>query len=155
MKLDGMDKVLLSIAISLFTFTSCQNVKQIDPILKPYYEKCIATFKSNGIKVKNQPTIVKFVERLDGTGIAGLARGMNIDTFCYVWISPTFLEHDYNQRMWIMYHELAHDLFNIEHQESGMMGTRVPSRLYNKQFQEDLDGLIKLIKDEQRKSKFN
>ena len=141
----------LVIYVTLFAFAlqGCggQN-KSIDPFLNTYYDKAVKELRKGGIVIKKQPTLIKFVERLEGTRIMGVARGMFNDEGIYIWISPAFLELDERQRLWVMLHELSHDAFNIKHQKSGIMGTHTPSYIGPATLKKNIEELIELIKDE-------
>jgi hypothetical protein len=142
-------RLVTYVILFAFALQGCggQN-KSIDPFLDTYYNKAVKELRKGGIHIKKQPTLIKFAERLDGTRIMGIARGMFNDEGIYIWISPAFLELSENQRLWVMLHELSHDAFNIKHQKSGIMGTHTPSYIGPATLKKNIEQLIELIKDE-------
>ncbi|WP_142783807.1 hypothetical protein [Changchengzhania lutea] len=51
------------------------------------------------------------------------------------------------KRLWIMYHELTHDLFNVEHGHGGpMMDPSLPSELTKENFLKSKQTLINYLK---------
>lgn len=107
---------ILAVFTILISLHSQNSNKSIDPILKEYVDDFFITLQENEIYFnKKQPVLIKFVEGLDNTKILGIARGMYNDDAIYIWITPRFLELSEADRYWVMYHELCHDLFNLEH----------------------------------------
>lgn len=84
-----------------------------------YMEKFYRDLELYGQRpVKPKTCIIKFSEldKIKGaTEINGISYGYNNDDLVEIYINPTFWKQASKaQRYWLMYHELAHDLLNVD-----------------------------------------
>jgi len=76
---------------------------------------------------KEQTVDVRF-NKLLGNGVAGAAYGMSHDEYTMVFINPLVWKYlNGDQKRWLVYHELAHDIFNMRHFSSPIMHPKTPS----------------------------
>jgi len=78
----------------------------------------LEALEKHGIKFNDQNFIVVFDADIMRTKLVGQARGMHNDKLVYVQINPKLwgvLTH--KQKTHLIFHELSHDIFNIEHTE--------------------------------------
>ena len=63
-------------------------------------------------------------------GVAGMANGMGNDDAVFIWISkPIWNKLTKNQREWLIWHELAHDTYDIQHGEALIMSRSIPGEV--------------------------
>lgn len=84
-----------------------------------YVDKFYRDLEVYGIRpTKPQTCIIKFskVDEIKGaTEINGISYGYKNDNIVEIYINPTFWKQASKaQRYWLMYHELSHDLLNLE-----------------------------------------
>ena len=84
-----------------------------------YVDKFYRDLELYGIRpVKPKTSIIKFseIDKIKGaTDINGISYGYNNNDLVEIYINPTFWKQASKaQRYWLMYHELSHDLLNIE-----------------------------------------
>ena len=86
--------------------------------LRPYLFMYLETLEKHDIKLKKQNFILVFDADIMRTPLLGQARGMFNDDLVYVKINPRSWSSLTNkQRKHLIFHELSHDIFNIEHTE--------------------------------------
>lgn len=86
--------------------------------LKPYLFMYLESLEKHDIKIKKQNFILVFDADIMRTPLLGQARGMFNDDLVYVKINPSSWSNLTNkQRKHLIFHELSHDIFNIEHTE--------------------------------------
>lgn len=96
---------------SKFTYTCSED-------LKPYVFMYLEALEKHGIKFNDQNFIVVFDADIMRTPLVGQARGMHNDELVYVQINPKLWSVLTNkQKKHLIFHELSHDIFNIEHTE--------------------------------------
>ena len=64
----------------------------------------------------------------------GIAVGMNDDTKIKIFLNYTYWKNlSYQEKKWVLYHELLHDCYNIEHSASisDIMYTSLPTHIEN------------------------
>ena len=84
--------------------------------LQPYVSEVLTTLSFHDIEFKKQSFIVVFDADIIRTPLAGQAKGMDNDNLVYVLINPVIWANlSVKERRHVMFHELAHDLFNTEH----------------------------------------
>ena len=98
--------------------------------------------KLNGIKLQNNVIDVKF-ESLDDNTI-GLSYAMNNDTLIKIRIDPQAWSESSTPKKWyLLYHELGHDVLNLEHGNGGKMMFNFADRGYSwSEFWEDKNYMI-------------
>ena len=84
-----------------------------------YMDKFYRDLEIYGLRPQKPKTcIIKFseIDKIKGaTDINGVSFGHNNDGLVEIYINPTFWQQASKaQRYWLMYHELAHDLLNVE-----------------------------------------
>ena len=86
--------------------------------LRPYLFMYLETLEKHNIKLKKQNFILVFDADIMRTPLLGQARGMFNDDLVYVKINPRVWSDLTNkQKIHLIFHELSHDIFNIEHTE--------------------------------------
>ena len=84
--------------------------------LQPYVREVLTTLKFHNIEFKKQSFIVVFDADIIRTPLAGQAMGMDNDDLVYVLINPVIWSKlTVKERRHVIFHELAHDIFNTEH----------------------------------------
>lgn len=95
----------------------------IDPRLRPYYIEVAQRLNLEGINPNRQQAISITVGTLP-EGVLGIAMGMFVDNVVTVIISDAYwYKLSESQRRALLWHELAHDLFNVEHGSVEIMST--------------------------------
>ena len=84
--------------------------------LQPYVKEVLTTLDYHDIEFKKQSFIVVFDADIMRTDTIGMAKGMDNDNLVYVIVNPILWgKLTVKQRRHLMFHELAHDIFNTEH----------------------------------------
>ena len=84
--------------------------------LQPYVKEVLTTLEIHDIQFKKQSFIVVFDADIMRTDTIGMAKGMDNDNLVYVIVNPILWgKLTVKQRRHLMFHELAHDIFNTEH----------------------------------------
>ena len=84
-----------------------------------YQKKSIYTLNALNLPDVNN-VILKFRELEQGT--IAFAKGMNDDSKVEIYVNPNkWKSYSPAKRLFIIYHELGHDIFNFEHGEGGKM----------------------------------
>jgi hypothetical protein len=130
----------------------------INQTLKPYVFEYLAVLEENNIKFKNQSFIVMFDVDMNRSSYAGQARGMFNDNLVFVAINPkAFFSMSEKERMILIFHELSHDVFKIEHTpDIKLMRPKMmsPIEAHELDFDEEvkiLMGYIKIKRDGKQK----
>ena len=99
------------------------------------------------IPVPNINSLKATFEPLEGNTIA-LAYGMNLDDKIVIKVDPTKWQKASVQKKWyILYHELGHDVLNLDHGEAGKMMFNFAEREYTwEEFFEDKEYMFKSYK---------
>ena len=85
--------------------------------------------KKDGITIKHQKIRIIF-EELEGITIA-IAYAMNLDNEIFIKVDPSNWQHASIEKKWyIIYHELGHDILNLEHGQGGKMMFNFADREY-------------------------
>ena len=99
-----------------------------DTELRQYTIEFLTKLDEYNVKYdKNQKIIVRF-NKLLGRGVAGAAYGMFHKEYTTVFINPQIwklLNND--QKRWLVFHELSHDMFDMRHHMSDIMHPTTPS----------------------------
>jgi hypothetical protein len=78
--------------------------------------------------------------------VAGMANGMHNDDIVFIWVNyDAWRQMDKSQRAWLIWHELAHDVYNVRHNETDIMSGSVPMRVTPGQLEAAKEKLITLI----------
>ena len=119
--------------------------------IKPYVVEYLNTLEANSIDYKKQNLVVMFDIGLISQDAAGIAYGMFNDSFVFIGVCPrSWQQLNHDQKKWLIWHELSHDLFNIEHTDNvEVMRPVMIDQLYLNSLDKDkiYKDLIKHIKD--------
>ena len=114
-------RILKTLLIAML-FVNCAT--PIEPVytynvnkeLQPYVKEVLKSLEFHDIEFKKQSFVVVFDADLIRTPIAGRALGMDNDDLVYVIINPLMWgKLTVKERRHVIFHELSHDIFNIEH----------------------------------------
>lgn len=150
----------LLIALLLMSCTNQDNQAQ-DPVrvltyecsraLQPYVFQYLATLEKYDIKFKKQSFIVVFDGDIMRSNIVGQAKGMFNDDLVYVKVDPrAWGKLTPKQRKHLIFHELSHDIFNVEHTmkiELMRPSMPSPSESFVMDIDKEIDILMKYIKN--------
>ena len=120
------------------------NQYQISDMIAFFMLDC----KSKGININQDQTITSVFESL-GTNVVARAIDMNDDNSITIKVDPTqWSESNRIQRWYIIYHELGHDVFNLNHGNGGkMMFNFSPGLDYTwDEFYEDKEFMLSIFK---------
>ena len=118
----------------------------VDRELQPYLMEFDRVMHNAGIDVKyGSLVVIKFLPMRDG--LLGVAWGMNHDV-TVIHINPVlWATMSHQDKRMVMFHELAHDVFNLKHWSTLIMNPVKP-QLTDKAFVDNaINLLIKHIKD--------
>lgn len=122
------DRILKYTIIIALLITALSNAQyRVDPRLEPYVKDFFKLLDSNNIQYNDSIMLIQVSQPLKGTEYLGIAKGMNNDDFINISISPKFFRLSRYARLWVMYHELSHDIFNLRHGSIELMSKRAPS----------------------------
>ena len=118
---------------------------------RPYVLEFIQEMDANGIKIPTQQrwTIEEDL-LLYNAGLMGIAVGMNDDRQVNIRLSPRLRWSNENAVRFTIWHELAHDVFNIEHGEGYLM-KRSSSKDDGIMFQRAKEEFIRIMRYKQIK----
>lgn len=114
--------------LALLILTSCTKevepvLESVHPYLRPYYNE----FKELTGHVNTSEVIVMEFSRLMPQGVLGVAVGMNAEGTILVKINANYWSKlTDNQKWYLVMHELAHDILNLEHGDIILMETPMP-----------------------------
>ena len=102
--------------------------------------------KLNGIKINDNQNIDATFQSIDGITL-GLAYEMNNDAKIKIIIDPILWRNSSIQKKWyILYHELGHDVLNLEHGQGGKMMFNFADREYTwAEFFNDKKNMFKYV----------
>lgn len=129
------------------------NTFFVDNTLIPYVVKFERELNKRGVEINwdYQDIRIMFfnIKRLD---ILGIADGMNHNTDIAIRININMWNSlSTNQKLWVMWHELAHDLFNYKHYDLELMMTSVPEHITVSDLNRVINELAKDLLDNQNK----
>ena len=104
------------------------NIQLIHPQLESYVINYVNTLEDAGVDVywAKDLTTIDFSFTMPVTTL-GWALGMNVDNVTHIEINAYSFEYlSYSQREFLLFHELSHDLFNLEHFSTLLMYTPMP-----------------------------
>tara|TARA_R110000803_G_scaffold175969_1_gene238530 strand:- start:6 stop:482 length:477 start_codon:yes stop_codon:yes gene_type:complete len=155
----------IKIALIVLLFINCSKPVEIietsEPVytyelskeLQPYVFDYINTLDKFGIKFKKQSFIVVFDADIMGTPLVGEAKGMFNNDLVYVKINPKLWNQlTVKQKRHLIFHELSHDVFNIEHTEDiELMKPSMPSpaESFKMNIEQEIINLMMYIRNEQ------
>ena len=118
----------------------------IDPRLRPYYVEVAQKLNLEGINPARQQMVSVTIGTLP-EGILGIAMGMFVDNVVNVIISDAYwYKLSEAQRRALLWHELAHDLFNVKHGSVEIMSTSM-AKINTDNIEVMIDELINYIKN--------
>ena len=100
-----------------------------DPELRQYTIEFLTALDEYDIDYdRSIPVAVRF-SKVMAMGVAGAAMGMMKDDETNVVVNQkTWKYLNEDQRRWLVYHELAHDMFNLRHWSTPIMHPQTPSK---------------------------
>lgn len=134
--------VLLVSSISLAVVCVSSSIQQKQEIgyrpkeagvnkqLEPYLIEYIKLLKDSDIKLPfgKDLLIIDFTNSLP-FNLLGVAWGMNIDNITFIQINRRYWSIlNKQQRRLLMFHELSHDIFNLEHFDIELMNNPIPDK---------------------------
>ena len=121
--------------------------------LQPYVFEYLNTLEKYDIKFKKQSFIVVFDSDIMRTPLVGQAKGMFNDDLVYVKINPKLWSYlTIKQKRHLIFHELSHDIFNIEHTEKVELmkpSMASPSKSFQMDIEKEITNLMMHIRNEQ------
>lgn len=121
-----------------------RNINQYD--IKSFINVFINDCKNNKIKIQKDMIIKANFEPLEGNIIA-LAYGLGDDSKVIIKVDPLkWKESSIEKKWYIIYHELGHDILNLNHGEAGKMMFNFADKEYSwKDFLEDKEYMFNNI----------
>ena len=154
---------ILKILLIGLLFVNCSKpVETPEPVytyelsreLQPYVFEYLETLEKFDIKFKKQSFIVVFDSDIMRTPLVGQAKGMFNDNLVYVKINPKLWSYlTVKQKRHLIFHELSHDIFNIEHTtEVELMRPQMasPAQSFAMNIEKEIINLMMHIRNEQR-----
>jgi hypothetical protein len=123
-----------------------QNEDWIQPPFEGYYKLYKTRLNKAGIELPVDYVAIRYNTNLKYTPYLGVARGMWMPTVVNVIISERWNTYPMAARMWVIFHELTHDIFNIEHGEIDLMQAGLPEWLESWDVDEAMDQLVRFLK---------
>lgn len=131
-----------TVFITLLLFiTSCTKLNNdtksyffVEAALRTEVVEYLKELEDAGIEVDygNRFIVVLSNLNIDVKGAAGIAYGMNDDRGVFVRIDvKAWGSYNKNLRRWLIWHELGHDIFNLEHEEHRGAKIMFPSMPYD------------------------
>lgn len=117
-KAENKDKIIKKLRGTIGDLTLEEiNTYDLGKMIQFFLEDC----KRSNIIVPDFDTVTATFEPL-GDGILAMAYGMNNDSQIIIKVDPTNWQNsDLVKKWYVLYHELGHDVFNLEHGEGGKM----------------------------------
>jgi hypothetical protein len=137
-------KYTIIIALLITALSNAQH--RVDKRLKPYVDEYFKILDDNNIYYNTSIMLITVSQPLKGTDYLGVALGMDNENLVYVRISPRFFELDRNSRLWVMFHELSHDIFNLRHGSIKLMHKKAYDNVTSFQLSRAKSELIKHLK---------
>jgi len=110
------------IAMVLMTLRPAIDLEFIEPKYRGYVLEYINTLEENGIRV---PAKIRWTVKEEPsfwmTRVLGRAEGMDDDRQVDVLLTPLMYRMTENEKKFIIWHELTHDIFNVRHGETILM----------------------------------
>jgi hypothetical protein len=124
------------------------DVIVINSLLGPYVKEYKALLEENGVDI---PWGKDMVRVMFGVAIPrhvlGVAWGMDIDNITFVEINyQNWLQLSHEQKRLVMFHELTHDVFNLEHFDIVLMNTPMPKNITKQKVDLWMQELIQYVK---------
>lgn len=121
---------------------------QADKELLPYIKRYLKLLEDHNIEYdKSQPFLVKFNRWANGQTL-GVAWGMFEDGYVNIHINKqTWAIMTANERLITMFHELSHDLFNLEHGSIELMKPYKPSEVTSEDLKRMTKELVKHLSE--------
>jgi hypothetical protein len=119
------------------------NVYDLEPMIKLFLKDC----KLNNIKLSSDYKITSIFEPLND-GVLALSSGIFNDEEIIIKVNPKEWRGASNSKRWyILYHELGHDVLNLQHGQGGKMMFNYTEEDYTwDEFFEDRDYMFNSMK---------
>ena len=119
----------------------------VNTMLLEYVLEYRLILTSNNIKIPWGKLVVISFDPGLGYNTLGLAFGMYVDEVTIIHINPykwKFLTNQ--QKRMVMFHELTHDVFNIEHGSMELMAPSLPKVTTKQSVDRSVEELLKVLK---------
>jgi DNA-dependent RNA polymerase auxiliary subunit epsilon len=141
----------LIIVATLFFNEPVLNEEKVlvrDTELRQYTIEFLTYLNEYDVDYDREQTVNVRFNKLLGNGVAGAAYGMEHDEYTMVFINPMIWKYlNGDQKRWLVYHELAHDMFDMRHFSSPIMHPQTPTaRKAKKDFDYNVKKLFNSIK---------
>jgi hypothetical protein len=118
----------MSVFLGYIGANGVRDLTFVNARYKPYIIEFIKEMDAEGIKIpKQQRWTIEEDMLLYNAGLNGIAVGMNDDRQVNIRLSPRLRWVDKNAVRFTIWHELAHDLYNVKHGEGLLMKTTASS----------------------------
>ena len=99
-----------------------------DPELRGYVMEFLTELEDYDVDYdKSIPVAVRF-SKVMSMGVAGAAYGMRMDDETNVVVNKRIWKHlNDDQKRWLVFHELSHDMFDITHWSTPIMHPKTPT----------------------------
>lgn len=137
----------LSVANSKITTPSEPRDVIIASSLQPYVFEFHGLMYDSGIEINyGSLVMIRFSSDMRSR-VLGMAWGMNHNTTLININSRLFFSLSHQERRLLIFHEMAHDVFNLHHGSIGLMNTPMPKHVTKGMVDSYIVELIKHIKN--------
>ena len=150
---------LLVVVTAFFAITFHQTLTQearrnsapekfaVNSMIRPYVAEYQMILQSHGIELPwGKVVVIDFTPTLP-SGTLGVAWGMDVDEVTVISINMSDWRHLTNQeRRIVVFHELTHDLFNLQHFSTPLMDTPMPMTVTKQLVDSAMAQLIEILK---------
>lgn len=136
------------ITLTTLTLHSMPSLDMVQDNVKPYVENFFTFLDDNGIEYNQSQRIVIIMRKSTSTGAAGIAYQKDDDSGVLIMIHDAQWEvMNETSKMWLVYHELGHDLLNLSHsRDLKIMNEQMKPDFSSRFFNKAKEQLIKNIK---------
>lgn len=134
---------LFTLLIVLQTgWISAQNIVHVDKELRLPLQRALLEFKKIGVEYDpmDEPFVLMFGSTRGQA--AAVSMGKNKEGVLIFVNRNVFNSYSLRSQVWIIIHELAHDVFNLEHSHDGVMVAEIPNAI-NKELWEEGMNILK------------
>lgn len=153
--------ITLLLLITSCNKNNCNNSVNyfVEDALRREVDEWFIELRKAGVDVKYGRSFIIVLSNLkaDLEGAAGVAYGMDDDKGVFIRIDiSNWSRYDVNLRRWLIWHELGHDVFNLEHEihtKCKIMFPAMPYKVTNLQWLKYKNQYIAHIKSKQNGNK--
>lgn len=124
------------------------DVVVVNSLLSPYVLEYKAILEEGGVDIPWGKDLVRVTFGVElPQQVLGVAWGMDVDNITLVEINfGNWLQLTHEQRRLVMFHELTHDVFNLEHFDIVLMNTPMPENITKQKVDLWMEELIEYLK---------